>query len=102
MFGSRLVLSIVSVFGFLFMEPQELRQMVARFAQVSAVLSREERSDAIKLSFAIRQHLMAKLVDQVTQFPNDPIMLAIMSDGWGAMINEKVLNPCHDIRRFDS
>ena len=73
------------------MEPDELREMVSRLSQVSYTLSDTDRRNAIKLSYAIRQHLRGKLEELVARFSEEPIMLAVMSDGWGASVNDKVI-----------
>ena len=73
------------------MEPDELRAMVSRLAQVSHTLSTQDKRNAIKLSYAIREHLKGNLQELVTRFSEEPILLAVMSDGWGATTTDKVI-----------
>ena len=64
--------------------------MALKLSQVGYVLSKAERLQAVKLSYAIQQHLRSKLESMVSRFPEEPILLALMSDGWSASINDRV------------
>ena len=71
-----------------------MKEMALRLAQFSTrVLLTNDRRDLVKLARSIKDHLRAKLEMMVTRFPDEPIMLSLMSDGWSAAINDKVSAP---------